>query len=363
MSTTRLTFLYPHLFRSGLRSEAAVPIAALPRSRPSSALRSTTRRQSAACFATGTRRGQSGFAPRVGKGVEPTPTKEEAEQSREEAEADTLQRTESAKLADRVVGAAQASEAKGESSLADVETIETASLDSITKDAASSQAPTSETEAVTDSNQTPSSPSSTSPTEVQSAAQTQEAVQAQESAKAEAKADSPLGTILQMGPPSEEEHKSPHLRPPPYVHHFDSYSLVKQLSSGGYTAKQSITAMKAVRSLLAENLDVAQEGLVSKSDVENETYLFRAACSELSAEVQNRRRTADEAMRQQRTLLQHEVDILTQSLTQELRSLDDNVRGMFNDRKQAVREEMKGVDGKVRQPPPSAALPHLSLED
>ena len=143
----------------------------------------------------------------------------------------------------------------------------------------------------------------------------------------------------------------PHLHPPPYVHHFDSYSLVKQLSGGNYTLSQAITIMKAVRGLLSVNLDVAQSGLVSKADVENETYLFRAACSELSTEVKNNRRVADEQLRQQRTLLQHEVDILTQHLNQELLTLNDSVRGMFNDRRMAVREEQKAVDSRVCFPP------------
>lgn len=79
-----------------------------------------------------------------------------------------------------------------------------------------------------------------------------------------------------------------------------------------------------------------------------ETYLFTAACSELATEITNNRRLQDEQMRQQRTHLQHEVDILTQSLNQELLTLTDNVRGMFNDRKMAVREEQKAVDSAVR---------------
>lgn len=84
-----------------------------------------------------------------------------------------------------------------------------------------------------------------------------------------------------------------------------------------------------------------------------ETYLFRAACSELSTEVKNNQKLADEEMRQKRTLLQHEVDILTQSLNQELLTLNDNVRGMFNDRKMAVREEQKAGESVVsnRRPP------------
>lgn len=52
-------------------------------------------------------------------------------------------------------------------------------------------------------------------------------------------------------------------------------------------------------------------------------------------------------MRQQRTHLQHEVDILTQSLNQELLTLNDAVRGLFNDRNMAVREEQKSVESAV----------------
>lgn len=81
-----------------------------------------------------------------------------------------------------------------------------------------------------------------------------------------------LETVLHMEAPTSkkpEEHHLHHLHAPPYVHHFDMYSLVKDLEKGNFTEDQSITVMKAVRGLLAVNLDVAKEGLVSKSDVEN----------------------------------------------------------------------------------------------
>ena len=97
--------------------------------------------------------------------------------------------------------------------------------------------------------------------------------EAAEAAEA-ARRTKPLETVLQMGPPSTdktEEHKAPHLQAPPYVHHFDTFSLVKDLEGGGFSEEQSVTIMKAIRGLLALNLDVAKEGLVSKSDVENVT--------------------------------------------------------------------------------------------
>lgn len=79
----------------------------------------------------------------------------------------------------------------------------------------------------------------------------------------------PLETVLQMAAEKPEEHKAPHLQAPPYVHHFDTFTLVRDLEKGGFSEEQSVTVMKAVRGLLAINLDVAKEGLVSKSNVEN----------------------------------------------------------------------------------------------
>lgn len=87
----------------------------------------------------------------------------------------------------------------------------------------------------------------------------------------EGKASKSLDTVLLMEPPTvgipEEQRHSMHA--PPYVHNFDTYSLVKDLGKGGFTQDQAITLMKAVRSQLAINLDIARQNLVSRSDVEN----------------------------------------------------------------------------------------------
>ena len=94
----------------------------------------------------------------------------------------------------------------------------------------------------------------------------------------QARTAKPLETVLEMGaPPTEkpEKHKALHMHAPPYVHHFDTFTLVKDLERGGFSEEQSVTLMKAVRGLLAVNLEVAKEGLVSKSDVENVNTLPR----------------------------------------------------------------------------------------
>lgn len=158
----------------------------------------------------------------------------------------------------------------------------------------------------------------------------------------------PLDTVLHMPSPQEEqERKAPHLKTPPYVHHFDTYSLVKDLTKSGFTEDQSVTIMKALRGILTENMGIAREGLVSKSNVENETYLFRAACSELRTEVGNTRKAEVERMRSERNQLQHEVDILSQRMGQETSHLKDELKGLFDDRKMAVRNEQRNMESLV----------------
>ncbi|KAF2146156.1 uncharacterized protein K452DRAFT_324186 [Aplosporella prunicola CBS 121167] len=143
--------------------------------------------------------------------------------------------------------------------------------------------------------------------------------------------------------------RPPHLTTPPYVHHFDTWSLVKQLEGSGFSARQSVSVMKAIRGILGDNLDVARDGLVGKSDVENETYLFRAACSELQTEVENNRKAENERMSTQRNQLQHEVDILTQRLDQDCSNMKEELKGMFDDRKMTVRMEQRAMESKIQE--------------
>ena len=70
-----------------------------------------------------------------------------------------------------------------------------------------------------------------------------------------------------MPTPSEgtgKPEKHPHLEASPYEHHFDTYTLVQDLANRGkFTEDQAVTLMKAIRLMLAINLDIAKEGLVT----------------------------------------------------------------------------------------------------
>ncbi|KAL2871338.1 uncharacterized protein BJX67DRAFT_377117 [Aspergillus lucknowensis] len=166
----------------------------------------------------------------------------------------------------------------------------------------------------------------------------------------------PLEGVLHMPSPSSyltpstaPHSQAPHMAPPPYVHHFDTYTLVQDLAKNGFSDKQSETIMKAVRKILQNNLDFAKQNLTSKSDVENETYLFKAACSELQSSLQTARNSEVQRQRASRTSLEHEADILSQRTNQELAGLKDDIKGMFNDHKMTVRELQRSIDTSVQE--------------
>ena len=163
-----------------------------------------------------------------------------------------------------------------------------------------------------------------------------------------------LDIVLSVPSPSElkgnSQPRHPHLEASPYEHHFDTYSLVQMLAGEkAYSSAQSVTLMKAIRLMLAINLDVAKEGLVSKSDTENEAYLFRAACSELRTTLQTARHSEMLKQRSQRAQLQHESDLLNQKVTQDLMTMREELKGMFNDRKLGLEEQKRHVDGRISE--------------
>ncbi|KAK0674219.1 hypothetical protein QBC41DRAFT_342230 [Cercophora samala] len=379
MATARLTFLYPHLFKSTARwSEPA--IAARGARRKSQQPPAFLCQQQHHGFTSPSVGRQAAFAKRAGKGVEPLPHHETSDlppkpaqdgkqdgagkqgqekpgdENQERKQQDTPESQQ--ETHPKTIKPTTPSETPGRGPIPDppppppppsssqpahdpstIELPPPSDIDPITQTKKGSPMdeilhivppPSSENPQPPSSPITPSSPTEPPP-------------------------PSTTTTTTTTTPPEKPTDLPPHQKPPKqtYIHHFDSYSLVKHLSSPSqppkYTLPQSIALMKAIRALLAHNLDTAQSGLVSRSDVDNETYLFRAACSELSTEVRKNRRVADEQLRQQRTHLQHEVDILTQRLNQDLLTLTDSVRGMFNDRKMVVREEQKAVESSIQQ--------------
>ena len=236
MATPRLTFLYPHLFKSAYVSEASLS------SRSWSNIRTPPR-----TLRNSRRRHQSTFPQRYGPAAEPIPPQQQ-----------DVKDTTSKKPLSK---ASKDGEEKKK---------EKVKKEATPEDEAFEQRKDADTEP---ERLVPKQETLSESKPVRRDAEEAHPPEKIEDPQLEAPSR-PLEKVLHMDPPTStkaksDDHKPPHLQAPPYVHHFDTYTLVKDLGRGGFTQDQSITIMKAVRSLLATNLDLAKDGLVSKSDVEN----------------------------------------------------------------------------------------------
>jgi len=235
MSTVRLTFLYPHLFRAARLTESAVqPTKTRYRSRLS---RSS---QCSHSFSTSARAGHAVFE-RHGHAVEPIPVNPDVVKLPQPSEI-TPQLPEPPPEETKKANTAEKSSSK--------KSDEPHKTDTQTGDVRQDTSASSDGRASDDKGKANAS--------------------SQQAAEHEKMQQSgPMGAVLHIPEQDLSQSRRPHILKPTYVHHFDSYTLVKQLEGGGYTREQAITVMKAVRAILAQNLDVAQEGLVGKSDVDN----------------------------------------------------------------------------------------------
>ena len=250
MASQRLTFLYPHLFKPARFGDAALRLKS-PHPRPQ-------KLSHAAGFSSTAKRSQETVAQRYGTAQEPQlpPPPNPGMSSEDKTLAEAIET--------EVKGPIQPPEKKAE-------------LPPIGKDSPMS----SKSESKEEEKALPftSRDLSTEQPDIDKSAVTTEHQDQSllvKQASTQNRNTSPPRAIEKMfhlPPPTveqkPEEHKAPHMQAPPYVHHFDTYTLVKDLGKGGFTEDQSVTIMKAVRVLLAENLDMAKEGLVGKSDVEN----------------------------------------------------------------------------------------------
>lgn len=236
MSIPRLNFLYPHLFKPARIYEPAL-VQGPPR-----AVRKRPQKQ---CFSTTHRRSEETYAQRYGPAAEPLPPP----------------------LVPNDLGRQRALDS------IEIEIPSSASIQEVEK-VGQPKDPAKAVQQDETSSKGKFEPKEDSrPTELDAnEAKAQELVN---SAQKEA-ISKPLDKVLQIETPTqtknEEEQKPPHLEAPRYVHHFDTFTQVRDLAKGGFTEAQSVTLMKAVRSLLAMNMEVARAGLVSKSDVENVTF-------------------------------------------------------------------------------------------
>ncbi|KAK9454402.1 hypothetical protein V1511DRAFT_501911 [Dipodascopsis uninucleata] len=134
-----------------------------------------------------------------------------------------------------------------------------------------------------------------------------------------------------------------------YAHHFDTYAIFRSLHSAGFTDEQSIEIIKCMRGLLSHELIRAKETFLSQAEMENEAYLFDAACSELRTEIQSLRRNQTAVAQTETAALQRELALLRQLYTEEIDYMKNDINMELNERKNASNADARATEIQIQE--------------
>ncbi|ORZ03544.1 hypothetical protein BCR43DRAFT_483549 [Syncephalastrum racemosum] len=92
-----------------------------------------------------------------------------------------------------------------------------------------------------------------------------------------------------------------------------------------------------------------RDRLLLRSDLENESYMYRAALSELRTEVQLFRRNDTQNLRAEAYMITREVDALQQKLNEDVALMKNDVALDMNNRKNETRELQQEIDMRIQE--------------
>ncbi|KAL0079740.1 hypothetical protein J3Q64DRAFT_1810725 [Phycomyces blakesleeanus] len=132
-------------------------------------------------------------------------------------------------------------------------------------------------------------------------------------------------------------------------HHFDTYNLLQNLEQQGFSRAQAEVFMKGIKFKLRESAALVRQRLLLRSDLENESYLLKAALSELRTEVQIMRRNDTQMLQAEASMITREVEALGQRLNEDVALMKNEVTLDMNNRKNETREEQKAIDMRIQE--------------
>ncbi|KAJ1726831.1 hypothetical protein LPJ61_004932 [Coemansia biformis] len=125
---------------------------------------------------------------------------------------------------------------------------------------------------------------------------------------------------------------------------FNTHRLVSQLMEIGFTREQATSTMTLVKYKVYESMERLKSNMLTKSDLENDAYLFRAALQELRTETQMIRKNDQAILESQAAAISRDIESLAQKLNDEVDNLRSDIQIELNNHKHDSSHEMKSLD-------------------
>ncbi|KAG9320705.1 hypothetical protein KVV02_008806 [Mortierella alpina] len=131
-------------------------------------------------------------------------------------------------------------------------------------------------------------------------------------------------------------------------HNFNTNKVVTKLENNGYLRGQAEGIMRAIKGLLGQHTNKIRKNMLTSGDLENESYLFKAALTELRTELQILRKNDAAALAIKSEIISREIDSLNQKLREDIANLKNDIAIDMNSRKSDVREEQKALEIRIQ---------------
>lgn len=132
-------------------------------------------------------------------------------------------------------------------------------------------------------------------------------------------------------------------------HHFDTFRTVRELESQGFSKPQATVIMKGMKYKLGESLAELHQQLLLKSDLDNESYLFKAAVSELRTEIQVMRQNDTQQLKSETFIITREVETLAQQMKEDIDSMKNEITLDMENRKNETKSDQKEIDMTIQE--------------
>ncbi|KAF9153889.1 Succinate--CoA ligase [GDP-forming] subunit beta, mitochondrial [Linnemannia schmuckeri] len=131
-------------------------------------------------------------------------------------------------------------------------------------------------------------------------------------------------------------------------HNFNTNKIVTKLEKNGFQRGQAEVIMRSIKALLGGHTNKIRKNILTTGDLENESYLFKAALTELRTELQILRKNDAAALAIRSEIISREIDSLNQKLREDIANLKNDIAIDMNSRKSDVREEQKALEIRIQ---------------
>ncbi|KAJ3104423.1 Golgi transport complex subunit 6 [Phlyctochytrium bullatum] len=130
---------------------------------------------------------------------------------------------------------------------------------------------------------------------------------------------------------------------------FDTYKLVRQLERQGFSRGQSVAVMRTINALLVDSTLSVRGQMLSKTEVENEAYLYKTNLEELKNELQILRQNETGSLKAEVETIMRNLESLNQKLSERIAALKADVSMDLNNHKTEARDIGTTTDLKIQE--------------